>query len=123
MTKPTAIAVGFVIISLGGDPLSHARGVVPWALRGLTAVFGMGTGDPSRQSHPKTQGSVAWRSPAFAVVAEHPENRTVMIAASKHMGVGTRLSSSPRPISTGPLHGLPRFHFRPIYLVVCQGPY
>ena len=86
-------------------------------------VFGMGTGDPSRQSHPKTQGSVAWRSPAFAVVAEHPENRTVMIAASKHMGVGTRLSSSPRPISTGPLHGLPRFHFRPIYLVVCQGPY
>jgi len=31
--------------------------------------------------------------------------------------------SSPRPISTGPLHGLRRFHSRPIYLVIFQGPY
>ena len=31
--------------------------------------------------------------------------------------------SSPRPISTGQLHTLPCFHFRPINLVVCQGPY
>ena len=31
--------------------------------------------------------------------------------------------SSPRPISTGQLHTLPCFHFRPINLVVCEGPY
>ena len=32
-------------------------------------------------------------------------------------------NSSPRPISTGQLHTLLRFHFRPINLVVYQGPY
>ena len=31
--------------------------------------------------------------------------------------------SSPRPISAGPLHALPRFHSQPIYLVFFQGPY
>ena len=31
--------------------------------------------------------------------------------------------SSPRPISTGQLHTLLCFHFRPINLVVYQGPY
>jgi hypothetical protein len=31
--------------------------------------------------------------------------------------------SSPRPISTGQLHTSPCFHFRPINLVVCEGPY
>ena len=31
--------------------------------------------------------------------------------------------SSPRPISTGQLHTLPCFHFPPINLVVCEGPY
>jgi hypothetical protein len=31
--------------------------------------------------------------------------------------------SSPRPISTGQLNTLPCFHFRPIDLVVYEGPY
>jgi len=31
--------------------------------------------------------------------------------------------SSPRPISTGQLNTLPCVHFRPINLVVYQGPY
>ena len=31
--------------------------------------------------------------------------------------------SSPRPISTGPLHPLQGFHSQPIYLVVFEGPY
>src|SRR2546422_6658769 len=30
---------------------------------------------------------------------------------------------SPRPISTGRLNTLPCVHLRPIYLVVCEGPY
>ena len=33
------------------------------------------------------------------------------------------LRSSPRPISTGLLNTLPYLHSRPIYLVVCKGPY
>ena len=33
------------------------------------------------------------------------------------------LKSSPRPISTVKLHALLRFHRRPIYPVVCWGPY
>ena len=33
------------------------------------------------------------------------------------------LWSSLRSISTGPLHALLHFHFRPINLIVCQGPY
>jgi len=33
------------------------------------------------------------------------------------------LWSSPRPISTGPLHALLHFHFRPINLVVYKGSY
>ena len=35
----------------------------------------------------------------------------------------TGRESSPRAISTGQLHALPRFHFPPINLVVFQGPY
>jgi hypothetical protein len=34
-----------------------------------------------------------------------------------------RIESSPRAISTGQLHTLPCFHFPPIDLVVCEGPY
>ena len=30
---------------------------------------------------------------------------------------------SPRPISTGQLHTLPCFHFRPINVVIYHGPY
>ena len=35
---------------VGSDLLSH-RKVVPSALRGLTALFGMGKGDPPRFNH------------------------------------------------------------------------
>ena len=38
-------------------------------------------------------------------------------------GGGWGVWSSPRPISTGQLRVLPRFHFRPINPVVCGGPY
>jgi len=36
---------------------------------------------------------------------------------------GDAFGASPRPISTGPLKGLPLLHFRPIYLVIFQGSY
>src|SRR5437773_2695145 len=41
--------------------------------------------------------------------------RNPMASASKR--------SSPRPISTGRLNTSPCVHLRPIYLVVCEGPY
>src|SRR4249919_2284913 len=47
--------------------------------------------------------------------APEQSSRTAIASASKE--------SSPRAISTGQLHALPRFHFPPIDLVVFQGPY
>jgi hypothetical protein len=66
-------------------------------------VFGMGTGGSPPLLPPET------------CRARHPEHSI----ASTHAGFG----SSPRPISTGQLNTLLRFHFRPIYLVFYQGPY
>jgi hypothetical protein len=43
--------------------------------------------------------------------------------SSKNCDSEREQKSSPRPISTGQLHTLPCFHFRPINLLVCQGPY
>ncbi len=42
---------------------------------------------------------------------------------SKAMCLPSRLRSSPRLISTGQLHALPRFHLRPINHVVYMEPY
>ena len=95
--------------SSGGDLLSHTVSrAVPSALEGLTSVFGMGTGDHLRYGH-----------------REH------FIRFSKLSGnVPSKLHSdlqgsrpSPRPISTGQLHALPRFHIRPINLVIYEGSY
>src|SRR3954453_12155471 len=94
---------------IGGDLLSRAReGQVPSALRGLTALFGMGRGVyPS----PWPPANVERHPPAV------PQNRTEPhLRASKN-------PSSPRPISTGLLRVSPRFQIRPINLVVYQGTY
>jgi hypothetical protein len=48
------------------------------------------------------------------------KNRT---AANQETGILKKEPSSPRTISTGHLHALPRVQFRPINLVVYQGPY
>ena len=37
--------------------------------------------------------------------------------------VTTPLRLSPRPISNGPLHASPHFHFHPIYLIISEGSY
>src|SRR4051794_29815 len=44
-------------------------------------------------------------------------------ARELHSGRVASLWSSPRPISTGQLHALPHFHFRPINPLVWRGPY
>ena len=51
-------------------------------------------------------------------VSPDPQNHT----ACQHHGY-QKYPSSPRPISTGLLHVLPRFQIRPINLVVYQGSY
>ena len=90
----------------GGDLLSQAVAhQVPSALRGLTALFGMGRGvSLSLSRHQKGRDAAAVKL----------ENRTMQVENNP---------SSPRPISTGLLTTLLRLHSRPINLVVYQGPY
>ena len=88
----------------GGDLLSREpTPQVPSALAGLTSVFGMGTGGSPPLSPPEI-----WCSTPRALHSEHAR---------------LRIDASPRPISTGQLNALLRFHFRPINLVFFQGSY
>ena len=93
----------------GGVLLSRAlSGQVPSALRGLTALFGMGRGV-----------SLSLRPPEIAESSQAaPQNCTV-----SHHWKSQSYPSSPRPISTGLLHTLLCFQIRPINLVVYQGSY
>jgi hypothetical protein len=100
----------------GGVLLSHpVTRAVPSALEGLTSGFEMGPGVPPPLLPPKhllrttrdDHGTVARMRPEQS--SEHDSER--------------EQESSPRPISTGQLHTLPCFHFPPINLVVCEGPY
>ena len=97
----------------GGVLLSHEASLaVPSALEGLTAGFGMGPG-VSPSLWPPQRCGVVWA----VVVAVSPE---------PHSGRETLLAvggcvPSPRPVSTGQLHPLRGFHFRPINPVVWLG--
>src|SRR3954453_4240001 len=97
---------------IGGDLLSRAReGQVPSALRGLTALFGMGRGV-----------SPSLKPPQLVKAARSP--RTLKTAQRmRHRADITKNPSSPRPISTGLLRALPPFQIRPINLVISQGSY
>ena len=102
-TKAPRTNRGAFCDEFGDDLLS--QGVypqVPSALAVLTSVFGMGTGVTLPVWSPK---SVVKESPigAFrALQSKHEHN----------------FQPSPRPISTGQLHTLPCFHFRPINVMV-----
>jgi hypothetical protein len=91
----------------GGVLLSQAVShQVPSAQEGLTSVFGMGTGVTPPLWPPKPC------SQALQALLENSIASTNVI-----------VNPSPRPISTGRLHTLPRFHLRPINVVVYHGPY
>ena len=116
----------------GGDLLFRAvTRQVPSALKGLTSVFGMDTGDPLRLCHRKLfQGCAPGSYPPLCSGGEpvHPDNRTTstsILISPAFLPVSSLVSpkSSPRPISTAKLHMLPCFHRRPIYPVVSRGPY
>ena len=95
----------------GGVLLSRAlASQVPSALRGLTALFGMGRG-VSPSPKPPEKGE---RPP--------PLRRSFKTAQQPH-AYHKKNPSSPRAISTGLLRTLPRFQIRPINLVVYQGSY
>src|ERR1039458_640851 len=92
----------------GGVLLSQAlASQAPSALRGLTALFGMGRGvspslePPEKDERPRLPGPSKLHSAT----------------------AGIKNPSSPRPISTGFLQTLPSFQIRPINLVVYQGSY
>ena len=58
-------------------------------------------------------------------VTEHlsPSRITYYLSGQRLFFRRLPYKSSPRPISTGPLHPLQGFHSQPIYLVVFEGPY
>jgi hypothetical protein len=90
--------------SLGGDLLSHlASQAVPSALEGLTSGFGMGPGVSPPLWPPKHSGASGYTG--------NLQNYTASACNRSWL-------PSPRPISTGQLHTLLCFHFRPINPVV-----
>ena len=97
----------------GGVLLSHEASLaVPSALEGLTSGFGMGPGVSPSLWPPQLCGDVGpwWR----ARVPGTAQWTRSMLAV---VGV----VPSPRPVSTGQLHPLRGFHFRPINPVVWLG--
>ena len=133
-------------IKSGGVRLSHAvTHVVPSALQGLTTEFGMGSGVTPAAWPPETLKTVVscqlpvvskTLKPACHSEGRRPEDSRSFAAlrmtrkptdleAEKSLTVtkGKReYGQAARPISTGRLHTLLRFHLRPINLVVYQGP-
>src|ERR1035441_6054381 len=108
----------------GGVLLSHAvPRAVPSALKSLTSGFGMEPGVSPSPWPPKLYGDV--RSAPRARHKSPPGHGTDRTSGTaqwtrKH---NKCRSQATRPISTGQLHALRRFHLRPINPVVYWGPY
>ena len=101
----------------GGDLLSQGReSQVPSALRGLTALFGMGRGVSPSLWPPKLVETARLRGAAGP-------RRGLKTAPRPKVSGDSKNPSRPRPISTGLLSVSPRLHSRPINLVVYQGSY
>ena len=96
----------------GGVLLSQAVSrQVPSAQKGLTSVFGMGTGVTPSLKPPKSVVKGVRHHGAHLLLENSTASTNVIV------------NPSPRPISTGRLHTLPCFHLRPINVVVYHGPY
>jgi hypothetical protein len=102
----------------GSDLLSHlVTQAVPSAREGLTSGFGMGPGVSPPLWPPKPCVGSRRLPPTRERVRVRAPERTPELESEREQ------ESSPRPISTGQLNTLPCFHFRPINLVVYEGPY
>jgi hypothetical protein len=130
---------------VGGDVLSHrASPAVPSALRGLTSVFGMGTGVSLALQPPTIRSRVQGVGSCFKIESGLPglgtrptrgyraracvlwwpfircpsEVRTFLRPTGEE-GLSGQAS---RGISTARLHVLPRFHLPPINVIVSHAP-
>ena len=93
--------------------LSHAVAhAVPSALRGLTSVFGMGTGVALSLWSPGKNGN---RIVGYKCLL--PKDASLPDLKTKSISKG----QASRPISTGKLNALLHLHIQPINLVVSEG--
>ncbi len=100
---------------VGNDLLSHAvPRAVPSALVGLTAGFGMGPGVPPPRKSPTS---------LFKSREDYSVVKTYQVSMNAEQRSCVNATRKPSRVSTGRLHGLPRFHHRPIELVVSQRAY
>jgi hypothetical protein len=107
-----------------GSPAAGAA--VPSALRVFTAEFGMGSGGA-----PLAVGHQAVAAPAGGAElvrcdrgcreGQGPPGGACRWSPADGAGGVRRVIGTVRAISTGRLHGLPRFHLRPIDVVVFHG--
>ena len=106
----------------GGDLLSHTVSrAVPSALRGLTAVFGMGTGVSLSLKPPECQ-TASPRSRREAPLRGRFRPRTTEVSASLPNLSQEKVGQASRAISTARLKALLPLHLRPINVVVYHGP-
>ena len=121
---------------MGGDLLSHTDAVSS-ALPGLTSLFGMGRGAPRRHSrHMSLSGHGGGRKEPFTPKQARdprprPRGRTgVRFSVSFVFPLfpchappfSSAARASSRAISAARLNVSPRFHLRPIDVVVSHGP-
>ena len=135
------------LLESGNDLLSRAvSSQVPSTLKGLTSVFGMGTGGTPSLLSPEmvsfyisfalsdfclsTSSSmlriyIRLLSPSDSSSGSFRLPRTLTTAHFQALSLSFfhpwSLKTSARPISNDNLHALPRFQRRPIYLLVFQG--
>ena len=135
------------LLESGDDLLSRAvSSQVPSTLKGLTSVFGMGTGGtPSLLSPEMVSYLISFALSDFCLndfvfhasdispslpfgfllrfLPAYPnlDNCTLPSSLSLSFFLPWSLKTSARPISNDNLHALPRFQRRPIYLLVFQG--
>ena len=109
-TIPMLYQLSYAGIRKHGNVLP-SQGAIPQllsALWSLTSVFGMGTGISSMPSSPHY---FLWEN----LVLSKLDNIHFSFQELAFFWL------SPRPISNGPLHASPHFHFHPIYLIISQG--
>jgi hypothetical protein len=105
----------------GGDLLSHTVSrAVPSALRGLTAVFGMGTGVSLSLKPPEYHTAGPGRAGAPPRRRFRP--RTTEVSVSLPFLSQEEDGQASRAISTAQLKALLPLHLRPINVVVYHGP-
>ena len=102
--------------------LPRTGSAVLWAMAGLAAEFGMGSGDPRLRGRARAGRPLRVRGSPGALAAA--ERRSGDVLLSRPPAPGTRgREARARAISTARLNASRRLQLRPIDLVVYEGPY